>query len=327
MGERVDPPSGTGGKHSVRYLVSGPRGQQAFLKALDISGILHNSPDWVSAVRQLTSAYEFEREVVRSCNDMSRVVRGLAFGQAQVPNSHVGPVPYLIFELAEHGDVRQRLDRLGTSVALAWKIEVLHHVALALSQLHAKRIAHGDVKPSNIMVFSNLCKLGDLGCASIKGQDGPRDRGMFAGDPAYPPLELYYGYRYGDWDEHRLGVDFYLLGSLAVFLILQTSATAAMLEGLPDAFHAQRWGGSFDEVLPYLEASFSKMLDDIRDELADAEISNRLCPIIAELCHPDPRLRGLSKSFKAPSRFSLDRYVSRLGNLLQVAKYRLKRSA
>jgi serine/threonine protein kinase len=325
VGERLDPPGGTGGRHSVGYLVTSNSGVSAFLKALDISGILQNSPDIATALNELTGEYTYERDVVLACAGMSRIVKSLGFGQAHVSGSQVGPVPYLIFELAEHGDVRRHLDR-GADLSLAWKIQVLHHIALALSQLHSADMSHGDVKPSNIMVFDGVCKLGDLGCASIKGRVGLRDRRTFAGDPAYPPLELYYGYEYADWDEHRLGVDLYLLGSIAVFLILQVGTTAAVLDGFPDMFLARNWGGTFDEVIPYLYATFSKVLDNVRDAIDDPEIADRLCAIISELCNPDPRLRGLPRSYRAPTRFALDRYVSRLGNLLQLAKYKSKRT-
>jgi eukaryotic-like serine/threonine-protein kinase len=324
VGERIESPSGTGGKHSVRYVVSSAHGNKAFLKALDISGALHDSDDVASALNLLTRAYEHERDVVRACGTMSRIVRGLAYGQASVPTSHVGPVPYIIFELSENGDIRTLLDQTEREVSLAWKVAVLHSIALGLFQLHSENISHGDIKPSNIVAFDELFKLADMGCASQKGTVGPRDKRLFAGDPAYPPLELHYSYQYNDWDEHRLGVDLYLLGSVAVYMILQVSMTAAMLDALPAAFLPRRWAGSFDEVLPYLEASFSKILDNIRDAIGDPEISERLCGIIAELCHPDPRVRGLPPAYKAPSRFALDRYVSRLANLLQIARYRIK---
>ncbi len=99
VGERLDPPGGTGGCFSVRYLVTNDLGELAFLKALDISRALHSSSDLVTALNELTSAYEFERELVIYCAEMSRIVRGIAYGQAKVPSSVVGPVPYIILNL------------------------------------------------------------------------------------------------------------------------------------------------------------------------------------------------------------------------------------
>jgi serine/threonine protein kinase len=322
--ERLDPPGGSGGCFSVQYRVTAADGQTAFLKALDISATINAAEDLVTALKRLTNDYDFERSIVQQCSEMSRVVRGLAYGQAKVPGSAVGAVPYLIFEFAEHGDIRRHLADTGRQVELAWKFETLHHIGLGLSQLHAKGIAHGDLKPSNVLVFPTVRKIGDMGCATQKGREGPRDHLRFAGDPVYPPLELLYGYQYRDWEEHRLGTDLYLYGSLAVFLIMQTATSAAILENLDESFYPLNWGETFDEVLPYLRNAFGNVIDNIRVIVADNEISSRLCPMIEELCNPDPRLRGLPRSFRARSRFSIDRYVSRLANLIPLARYRAK---
>jgi serine/threonine protein kinase len=320
VGELVDPPGGTGGSFSVRYNVSSATGEKAFLKALDISATLSQSPDVVTALQKLLSDYDFERELVEKCRRMSKVVRGLAFGQAAVSGSMVGPVPYLIFELADGGDVRRYLGSLSSAQDVAWKLRTLHQIAVALQQLHARGIAHQDVKPSNVLVFDErVQKLADLGCASERGKTGPRDHLLFAGDPNYPPLEVFYGYQFQDWDERRFGYDLYLLGSMAAYFFAQQPMSAMLLRHLDQRFFPQNWTGTFLEVLPYLEHAFALALSELRQTIPDPILAMEISPVLAELCNPDPARRGVPTSRRPRSRFALEHYVSRFDHFAKLA--------
>jgi len=326
VGERVNPSGGTGGCFSVRYNVVSADGRQAFLKALDISARLNTARDVVDAIKDLATDYAFERDIVQKCDGMSKVVRGLAYGQAKIPGSPVGPVPYLIFEFAEQGDVRRHLGALESATDVAWKLETLHHISIGLMQLHKKDIAHQDLKPSNVLVFPDVRKIADMGCASERGRGGVRDHLAFAGDPSYPPLDIFYGYESTDWEERRFGYDFYLLGSMVVFFFTQEAMSALLLTHLDESFFPNNWGGSFFEVLPYVQHAFANSLEEFRANVPDDEIAKALSIIVNELCNPDPRQRGLPPSRRAISRFSLDQYVSRFNHLARLAAFKLKQA-
>lgn len=327
VGDRLDPPGGTGGCFSVRYRVTSAAGVGAFLKALDISATLSQSPDIVSALQKLLTDYEFERELVEKCNRMSRVVRGLAFGQATVPGSFVGPVPYLIFELADGGDVRRYLGSLDSIHDIAWKLTALHDIATGLNQLHGKNIAHQDLKPSNVLVFEHKTrKIADLGCATERGKIGPRDHLLFSGDPNYPPLEVFYGYEFKDWDERRFGYDLYLLGSMIAFFFTQQPMSALLLRHLDQRFYPQTWKGTFAEVLPYLHTAFSQALRELRGHIEDASLADGLTRIVSELSNPDPARRGVPASRRPRLRYALEYYVSDFNLLATRATYKSKRA-
>lgn len=88
------------------------------------------------------------------------------------------------------GDVRNHL-AVAEKIELAWLLRSLHHVATGLYQLHSARVAHQDLKPSNILVFDKkLSKVSDLGSASIREVPSPRDEAPFAGDSTYAPPEV-----------------------------------------------------------------------------------------------------------------------------------------
>jgi serine/threonine protein kinase len=326
VGERLDPPGGTGGCFSVRYRVTGPGGQDAFLKALDISAILNQtSGDVAQALQTLTSNYLFERGLVAKCADASRVVHGLSSGQALVQNAPLSRVPYLIFEYAEGGDVRRYLSAsLSSLVGIAWKLRTLHHIAVGLQQLHRRKIAHQDLKPSNVLVFAESRKIGDLGSASEKGNPGPRDDQAIAGDVNYPPIELFYGYTEDEW-ERRLGYDLYLLGSMAVFFFTQTTMNALLVRRLDPVYYPDSWAGTFVEVLPYLQFSFAESLTDFEAHIPVAELRPDLRTIVAELCNPDPKCRGNIAVIPSKGRFSLESYVSKFNRLAREAELKSAR--
>src|SRR4029079_6886422 len=133
-------------------VVESPAGERAFLKAFDFSEA-ENAPDPVVILNVMTSAFMFERELLKRCNDrrLNRVVTAMGFGKIKVPTVPGGAIYYIIFKRAE-ADVRQKIDT-EQAFDLAWRLRSLHHLATALRQLHSIKIAHQDVKPSNLLYY------------------------------------------------------------------------------------------------------------------------------------------------------------------------------
>jgi eukaryotic-like serine/threonine-protein kinase len=148
------PPTSTGGKFSVGYLVVNKDKGKGYLKALDFSAAFQ-SPDPARALEELTKAYNFERDLLAQCKDqkLRRVVVPLADGWVKVPGNFgdLCNVAYLIFELAT-GDIRNEVAN-WQKFDLAWVLRSLHHSAVGLQELHLLGIAHQDLKPSNVLVF------------------------------------------------------------------------------------------------------------------------------------------------------------------------------
>jgi serine/threonine protein kinase len=247
---------------------------------------------------------------------MTRVVRGLDSGEAVVPGSILGRVPYIIFEMAPHGDIRRHMASLqkSGSIDIAWKLRALHHIAVGILQLHSRGVAHQDLKPSNVLVFDGGCKIGDLGCSTRRGIAGPLDNLPVAGDLKYSPIECFYGIRNQDWDQRR-GHDMFLLGSMIVFMFANVSMLALIEKILDPKFYPSAANNDYNAVLPYIQNAFAMALADFRTHIPDQELASALSQIISELCNPDPTLRGIPQVRGARPRFAAEVYVSRLNRL------------
>ncbi len=311
----------TGGNFSCCYPVTRKDGTRGFLKALDFSRALQ-APDPVTALRILTEAYDFERTVLLDCKvrRMDRVVSAIEDGKVQVNNTAAGVVPYLIFEAADC-DLRTQLSTMG-AVDMGWKLRSLHHMATGLRQLHTAVTAHQDLKPSNVLVFGGNCsKIADMGCASRKGTVCPRDHMQIAGDPAYAPPELFYGYYDPEWSIRRLGCDLYLLGSMTVFLFSGLSMTSLLFTHVSPTHRPNVWSGTYRDVLPYIIDAFDQALGTLEAQIPSLSLAQELRTIIGQLCHPDPSLRGHPRNrLGISAAFGLERYVSQFDLLATKAR-------
>lgn len=311
------PVSSSGGNFSVGYRVVNKDGTQGFLKAINLSRAFDGPTFSPDLLERMMAAYIFERNLLRQCAGMTRIVRVLADGSIGVKDSNL-PVLYLIFEMAD-GDVRHHLATSG--IFDAWKLRCLHDVAVALSQLHRHGINHQDVKPSNVLVFDRkVSKLGDLGSADTHGSSTPLLVDRVAGDPDYAPPEWLYDFELTSRRDRMRARDLYLFGSLILFFFLETNTTSALLLEIPREYHPGRTGCDFKTVLPYLEDAF----DSICDELAtESHVPRQLVDCYRELCHPNPQMRGHARG-RHQNRYSLDRYITRLDLLEKRARYALQ---
>lgn len=320
-------PNGTGGTFSQSYEVKNGA-KRGFLKAFDFSAAFDPGVDTAGAIQILVESYNHERDILGYCGDrkLSNVVIAMDHGSIQVPglSQMEGRVFYLIFELADC-DVRVQMDTTKSFDAL-WCMRALKDVTLGLHQVHKEMIAHQDAKPSNVLAYGEKgFKIADFGRSSRKGQAVRHDGMTIAGDRTYAPPELLYGYTHPDFVPRRIGCDLYMLGNLAGFLFSGVNVTASLLAALDPQHHPKQWGGTYQEVLPYLQNAFTVVLGDIAP-LVDELVRDEVVTLIREQCNPDIERRGHSKSVGRSDQYSLERHVSHLDLAAKRLAVRLRTS-
>ena len=306
--ERISrPPRSTGGKFSIHYAVKSSNGTRAFLKALDYSSAWRQA-DAPRALQHMTSAYNYERDLLDRCASMSRVVTAIGHGQV-LRAGWAHPVNYLVFEWAD-GDSRAVLDSISGFDDI-WCLRTLHHTAVGLQQLHARRIAHQDVKPSNVLLFDGVgAKIADLGRSSYRGNMSPFDDLSFPGDMTYAPPEFLYGRISQDWVKRRMAADVYQLGSLVMFFFGGLGTTSALLAHLSPRHSPENWSGTFGEALPFVRKAFVESLTLMAMQIPEL-IRTEINTAVRELCDPDPDIRGHPKNrIGHQNPYGLERYVS-----------------
>lgn len=327
------PEGKTGGNFSVCYTCE-KDGKEAFLKVFDVFGAMLGGG--LAAVEEVVAMFRHEQFLVKVCKDaqLTRVVRGLDSKETKLddPDPLLRQLPfcYVIFETADDGDLRDLLQRNST-IELALKFALLQQVAVGIEQLHKRRIAHQDLKPSNIGMFKSShvdAKLLDLGCAHSQERQSLRDVMALPGDPAYAPPEQQYAHGEGGFNDRRASCDLFQLGSLLSYLVCGETAIAGIMGHVPIEFHPRNFGGNYEDVLPYIEEAFAKWLDGIEPTLP-AWSRELVMQILRSACDPDPARRGDAGARRQLGRpVGIDRFVSKFARLAKRAdvEARIERS-
>jgi hypothetical protein len=111
-----------------------------------------------------------------------------------------------------------------------------------------------------------------------------------------------------------------LLGSLVVFFFSGVSTSALLRAELREDHVWLTWTATFADVLPYVRDAFERLLVNLTSSF-DREVGARLTLIVAELCEPDPALRGhpINRGLLR-DQYSLERYVSAFDSLSRRAE-------
>eukprot|EP00008_Paramoeba_atlantica_P012972 CAMPEP_0201495238 /NCGR_PEP_ID=MMETSP0151_2-20130828/52759_1 /ASSEMBLY_ACC=CAM_ASM_000257 /TAXON_ID=200890 /ORGANISM="Paramoeba atlantica, Strain 621/1 / CCAP 1560/9" /LENGTH=563 /DNA_ID=CAMNT_0047884089 /DNA_START=23 /DNA_END=1711 /DNA_ORIENTATION=+ len=121
---------------------------------------------------------------------------------------------YLVFDLAERGDLLDHLSKFPGGYTEARAIEVATQMFQAVSYLHRSNIVHRDIKPENILIKNEnpfQIQLTDFGLSKILEQDV--ETLSLAGSPSYIAPEIIENARYG------FAVDMWSSG-VVVFVLL-----------------------------------------------------------------------------------------------------------
>lgn len=296
---------------STCYTVVNEKGEYAFMKAYNYSYAFRGTASSADVLRYMTENFTYERDLLSFCaeRNMDRVVVAIDSGEYREA-AEILPVPYLVFEIAQ-GNLKTHEGLMNPD--LVWKLRAFHGALVGLSQLHKAKIAHQDIKPSNILIFGQAySRISDLGSATQLENpsnwltDGP------CGDRRYAPIELLYGYFSPDWYTRRIAADLFMMGGILVFMITGTNFLALIHQRIPDSHKFDRFGGTFEQVRPFVVKAYVEALEEIRPLIPET-VREGLLDVIAQLCHPIPEERGQKPSVDDRRiQYSLERLISKV---------------
>jgi hypothetical protein len=193
----------SGGMGVVYRVLDRSTGEERALKRLN-----RNATNEVS----LVEAFEREYRVLAGL-DHPRIIRVFDYGVDEVG-------PYYTMELLEGQDLRN-----AAPLPYREACALLRDVATSLALLHARRLIHRDLSPSNVrMTPDGHCKLIDFGALVAFGTS----RLVVGTPPAIPPEAL----KGAPLDERA---DLYALGALAYWVLTERHAyPARQIEDLAD---------------------------------------------------------------------------------------------
>jgi serine/threonine-protein kinase len=167
-----------------------------------------------SGDEELPERFEREYQILASSRS-DRLVRVYDHGMDVVPLSDGTAQNHYWYTMERcESSVRQTFKRMP----LAQRVDVAMQMLDGLAFLHAKSIAHRDIKPDNIfLVKGTQVKIGDFGLAKahvVTAEEGETMLGDVLGSPPYLAPERWVGVQDADWrpsDQYAAAVTIYEL--------------------------------------------------------------------------------------------------------------------
>lgn len=164
----------------------------------------------------LAERFEHEYGILASSRS-DRLVRVHEHGLVEIATGDGTAAAHYWYTMEKcESSVRKMLPRMP----LAQRVDVSMQMLDGLAFLHAKNIAHRDIKPDNIFLVQGpqgtSVKIGDFGLATPNqaAVEETMGFGMIAGSPPYLAPERWFGVQDADWrpsDQYAAGVTIYEL--------------------------------------------------------------------------------------------------------------------
>ncbi len=320
-------PGATGSFFSVCYQVV-KNGETCFLKAFNFARFFQiadgSGKQVVDIISEMLEAYKYERDLSIYCQGkhVNKVVIVKDYGEEFVSGYPIAIVPYLIFDLAEC-DIRTKLN-YSTNLEDSWKLKSLHSIATGLKQLHMADVFHQDLKPSNILLFGEESKIGDIGRSPCFQINSPYLNMPFAGEYTYAPPEILYGKIEQDSKRRAFSADCYLFGGLIVFYFSGVTINGLLRKQLTHDLSWENYKGTYDEIKDYVLDAYTHALDEFEASIQNEYLRKQLKELVYHLCHPHPEKRGHPKTLSfSKNQYDMERIVSQLDLLYRKVEYEL----
>jgi serine/threonine protein kinase len=193
-------------------------------------------------------------------------------------NSYMILMPMANFELSKINTRKFKYDAK----------ELMTQICLGLKYLHDRKIVHGDIKPSNILIFKSSkhklsAKLTDFGLSSFCFDERIQISGFKAYTNGYKAPEIF------ETEGYNFKSDIWALGqTFKIFRDFAFDDYDKIIEGMTKKSESERW--NIDDVLYFLtnskipcenlKLSYENLLKNLNcetDSQENAQILNKMC--------------------------------------------------
>lgn len=313
----------SGEPRSSCYRAISSDGEDAFIKAFDFrQADIDTDP---KSLENMLREFNHERDVHELCREkrLTRVTR-IHDASKVVVNGHA--VHFLVCEYAPRSLREEHPPGEGEVPAWA-RLEALRKVAAGVAQLHWASVAHQDIKPSNaVACASGDVKISDLGSSSCRVLPPvPHDLLSFCGQPNYAPYELLYSFD-GGWVQRRIGCDIFLLGNLLYTSFSGHSLSYMIMHMLAEELRYDKTD-DYELVLPYLIEIHNEYVPAFVSVCFPDVVHKDAARLLLSMCHPDPRVRGVSLNRNPSAQYNLQRCISALDLMSRKCRIAVKHAA
>lgn len=184
-----------------------------FVGAGGFAKVFQGVPDRTLRESDSVAVKIFSESAMEQADFVARIDREVALCQKlEHPNivrihksAEQNKLRYIIMEYIKGETLRERLKQGRMDIPEA--VNLLIELAAALAHAHSHGVIHRDVKPDNIILTSQGCKVMDFGLARQAGTSDLTQTGSAIGTPHYMPPEQILGEKQldGRCDQYALG--------------------------------------------------------------------------------------------------------------------------
>ncbi len=231
---RVEKQLASGGFGNTYLVTNVAFNEQYALKEFFMRGInMRNGNNVTVSVPDNHASYESQKEKFRK-----EAIRLRNLNNPHIVKVHdlfeENGTSYYVMDYIDGESVAERIKNSGKAISEQQTWHILPQVLDALSEVHAQRIWHLDIKPGNIMLDSHgNAFLIDFGASKQLTSSGSQTSSALCYTPGYAPVEQVEQAmdKFGPW------TDFYALGATLYYMqtLQQPPSSTALTEG--DAFN------------------------------------------------------------------------------------------
>ncbi|KAI9008629.1 kinase-like domain-containing protein, partial [Hyaloraphidium curvatum] len=151
-----------------------------------------DTPVAIKVLKSQDQQGQYERLRVKLVHEVEKW-QGLTHGNILQFHGYITEPLAMVAEIADGGDLRQLLNRAIQQPGLLDRDgpRILLQIAKGMSYLHSRDVLHCDLKPENVVISGDVCRVSDFGLAAVRDAMGTEGGIPLGGTLGYIAPEVF----------------------------------------------------------------------------------------------------------------------------------------